>query len=141
MNVWIKLTKKRVKCHYCGKMIETGEYQVVCRYYMQLKHSDRKWRMTMHFHAKEPYCWVERAITELELKPKVENRGGKPLSITDEQREKRMKILRRRASVMQRFDAEMRGRMRPAKLYHMIEMMEKMKVEIADCGGAPKTWQ
>ena len=140
MNVWIRRTTKRVECRYCGQFIETGEYQVVCMYFMPLKNSSRVWKKRMHFHAKEPYCWVERAITELALRPRVENRGGVALDISDEVREKRNKVLRRRASVMQRIGAEFEGRQRMPVITHLTEMLENMKLEIESLGGIPKSW-
>ena len=103
MNVWIKKTRKRVLCKYCNQYIEVGEYQVICQYFMKLKHSDTTWTKVMHFH---PNCWVERAIVELETRPYSENRGRRPDVLSDETKLARQKILRRRASVMQRINNE-----------------------------------
>ena len=140
MNVWIRLTRKRAKCGYCGQMIETGEYQVVCRYFMKLKHSSRTWKKEMHFHAKDPHCWVDRAVAELQTKPYIENRGRAPLAINDEQREKRRRLLQRRASVMQRIHKEMETLGRPNKLAHLTDLLEKLAAEIEQNGGVPKSW-
>ncbi len=141
MNVWIRRTTKRVECRHCGKFIETGEYQVVCTYFMPLKNSERVWKKQMHFHAKDPYCWVERAVTELEMRPHVEHRGGVALEISDEVREKRNKALRRRASVMQRIAAEFDGQQRIPVITHLTEMLEQLKVEVEPLGGVPKSWK
>ena len=62
----------------------------------------KTWTKRMIFHS-EPNCWLERAITELESRPQEETRGRKPLDLTDEEKDKRTKILMRRASIMQRF--------------------------------------
>lgn len=140
MNVWVRLTRRRVKCFYCSKMIETDEYQVVCRYY--LKRGSRTWTKDMHFHAKKPNCWLDRAIAELESRPaKLETRGRKADVISDEHRILRQKILRRRASVMQRINCEMETLMRPGKLMHLTELLEGLVTEIEPYGGVPKSWK
>jgi len=141
MNVWIKETRKRVKCRYCGQLIEVGEYQVVCQYFMKLMHSDKTWTKVMHFHAKDPYCWIEQAIVKIGLIPHTETRGRKPDIISDENKVRRQKILRRRASVIQRINNEMEERMRPDKLSHMTDLLEKMMVEIESFGGVPESWK
>lgn len=141
MNVWIRVTRKRAKCNYCNQMIETGEYQVICRYFMKLKHSARTWIKEMHFHAKDPYCWVDRAVAELSTRPYIENRGKTPLPINDEQREARKKLLQRRASVIQRINKEMETARRPDKLIHLTDMLEKFAEEIKLQGGLPISWQ
>ena len=105
---------------------------------MKLK-SGRTWTKRMIFHA-EPNCWLERAIAELESRPVVETRGRKTLSLSDPVKEARNKILRRRASVIQRLDREIEERMRPAKILHLTEMLESLKVEIEPHGGVPESW-
>ena len=141
MNTWIKQTRKRVKCYYCEQYIEVGEYQVVCAYFMKLKHSEKTWTKAMHFHAKDPYCWVDRAIVELGTRPYAESRGRKPDALSDSVKVKRQKILRRRASVMQRIGNEMGGLMRPDKLSHMVDLLEQLAGEIEPLGGVPASWR
>ena len=141
MNVWVKVTRKRVKCRYCGQFIEVGEFQVVCQYFMKLKQSDKTWVKVMHFHAKDPYCWVERAVTEVGMRPHTETRGRKADALSDSVKEARQKILRRRASVMQRINNEMEVKRRPSKLTHLADLLEKLAVEIESYGGVPKSWQ
>ena len=140
MNVWIRKTRKRVKCRYCEKHIEVGEYQVVCQYFMKLKHSGKTWVKRMSFHAREPNCWLDRAVAELETRVVVETRGRKRNQISDDNREVRERLLRRRASVMQRIRQEMDGLMRPDKVMHLTEMLEKLKLEIEPYGGVPRGW-
>lgn len=141
MNTWIKQTRKRVKCFYCNQHIEVGEYQVVCTYFMKLKHSEKTWTKSMHFHAKDPYCWVDRAIVELSSRPYTESRGRKPDALSDRVKEARQKILRRRASVIQRIGNEMGGQLRPDKLSHMVDLLDRLAGEIESYGGVPKSWQ
>jgi len=138
VSTWVRKTRKRATCFYCGKEVETGTYQIVFQYFMKLK-SGRTWTKRMIFHA-EPNCWLERAIAELESRPVVETRGRKTLSLSDPVKEARNKILRRRASVIQRLDREIEERMRPAKILHLTEMLESLKVEIEPHGGVPESW-
>ena len=135
------MTRKQSKCFYCERMIEAGDYQVVCSYFMKLRHSEKIWTKTMHFHAKNPNCWLDRAIRELELRPYVERRGRKPDALSDEDRTARLRILRRRSSAMSRLRAEMEGEVRLYKILHLTEMMEKLKVEIEKVGGVPLKWE
>ena len=141
MNVWIKKTRKRVLCKHCEQFIEVGEFQVVCQYFIKLRQSDKTWAKLMHFHARDPYCWVNRAVIELESRPYSEHRGRKPDALADGDKLARQKILRRRASVMQRINNEMEGTMRPGKLIHLVDLLERLVVEIEPYGGVPKSWK
>jgi len=136
VNVWVRLTRKKSPCFYCNKEIETGTYQVVCQYFMPVR-GGKVWTKRMLFH---PNCWLERAIAELESKPRLETRGRKANALSDPNKEMRNKILRRRASVVQRLDKEMYGEMRPAKLSHLTQLIEGLKVEIVSFGGVPESW-
>lgn len=138
MNVWIRRTRKRSTCFYCGKEIETGTYQIVCQYFMPVR-GGKVWTKRMLFHT-EPNCWLDRAIAELESKPVLETRGRKANALSDNVKEQRNKILRRRASVVQRLEKEMYGQMRPVKLLHMTQMLERLREEIDPLGGIPESW-
>lgn len=141
MNVWVKQTRKRVLCWHCNQYIEVGEFQVVCVYFMKLKHLDKTWTKAMHFHAKEPYCWIDRAVVEVGMRPVSESRGRKSDPINDETKALRQKILRRHGSVMQRMGAEISGLCRPSKLLHLTELLEKLAMEIEPLGGVPESWR
>ena len=141
MNVYITKTRKRVVCFYCHKHIEVDEYQVVCTYFMKPKGSSKTWTKKMHFHAKKPSCWVDRAVVELERRPYHENRGRIADNISDEVKIARQKILRRRASIVQRIGAEMAGMKRMDKLSHLTDLLEKLRVEIEPLGGVPDKWK
>jgi len=140
MNVRISINRKRAKCRHCSQMIESGEYQVVCTYYMHPPNSGKSWLKTMYFHAKDPYCWVDRGILSVSMRPHTETRGRKAVSMPDAVKVERVKILRRRAAVMQRVDFEMRHKRRPEKLLHLAESLEKFKQLIESYGGVPKRW-
>ena len=141
MNVWIKVTRKKVRCRYCEQLIEVGEFQVVCSYFMKLKHGDKTWTKVMHFHAKDPYCWVDQGILEVGMRPHTENRGRKPDALSDRDKRQRQMILRRRASVMQRIGCEMVGECRTEKLVHLTQLLEGLATEILPYGGVPKSWK
>lgn len=139
MNTWVRKTKRESTCSYCGRPIEVGTWQIICTYFMPLK-SGKTWTMRMVFHAEPVNCWLERAKAEIESRPTIENRGRKALELSDDKREMRGKLLRRRTSVMQRLDVEMQERKRSDKLIHLTEELEKIKEQIMEYGGAPKGW-
>ena len=141
MNVYIKKTSRPVKCYHCQRMIENGEWQVVCTYFMKLKHSDTTWTKAMHFHVEEPNCWLDRAKVEISSRPHIEHRGRKADNISDEVKVKRQKILRRRASVMQRIGLEMESGGRVDKIVRLTGLLERLTVEIEPYGGVPKSWR
>jgi len=139
MNVWIRKTRKRANCFYCNREIETGTYQIVCQYFMPIKNG-KVWTKRMLFHS-EPNCWLDRAIAELDSRPVLETRGRNSNNLTDVAKEMRNKILRRRASVIQRLEKEMYGEMRPVKLIHLTQMLDALRVEIVLYGGVPESWK
>ena len=105
---------------------------------MKLK-SGRVWTKQMIFHT-VPNCWMDRAIAELDSRPVLETRGRTPINLPDVIKEQRNKVLRRRASVMQRLEKEMYGDMRPVKLLHLTQMLENLQDEITPLGGVPESW-
>jgi len=108
---------------------------------MKLKNSDRKWKKMMHFHAKDPYCWIDKAVIEVGQRHYTERRGRKASPMPDATKEMRLKIMRRRASVMQRIGIEMETRRRPEKLSHLLELLEKQVKEIELYGDVPESWK
>ena len=130
MNVWIKACRKQATCKWCRKPIENKTYMVVTQHYRG------KWKIRRNWH---PDCWIEQGIVALEKKVFVENRGRIKLSLTDEQRKKRFKIMARRASVLQRIKKEVdTGNIE--NMIHLGMMLNKLKDEIEPYGGVPKTW-
>jgi len=141
MNVRVKITRRRVKCFYCSQFIEAGEFQVVCVYFMRLKNNLRTWTKQMHFHAKDPYCWIDRAIIEVGQRHYSERRGRKASNLSDDSKAQRLKIMRRRASVIQRFNYEVETKRRPEKLSQLLDTLERLKAEITPYGGMPEKWK
>jgi len=95
----------------------------------------------MHFHAKDPHCWIDRAVIEVGQRHYTERRGRKAGIMSDVIKEGRLKIMRRRASVMQRIEIEMTTRKRMEKILHMTGLLDKLVVEIEEYGGAPESWK
>jgi hypothetical protein len=142
VNVWLRYTTKKGKCAYegCKKAHELilGELQVRCRWYMRIK-SGQKWMKEKSYHVD---CWVAEARETLDRRVHVETRGRKTIPRTDEDRSERIKILRRRAAVVQRLkhETEMGGGNAPKKIQHLYDMLEQLKVEIMPYGGIPDGW-
>ena len=94
----------------------------------------------MHFH---PQCWIDQAIASLSSRRIAETRGRKRLEITDEMREARLKVLRRRAAVVQRIRAEVSNpveKQNVDRIIHLGKAINDLKMEIESLGGAPKSW-
>jgi hypothetical protein len=106
---------------------------------------DRHWQKHLSFHSGwngQPNCWMERAVTEIESRPYVERRGRHRAVITDECREIRTKLLRRRGSIMQRIGMLMEDPVNNLhKIIRLTEKLEKLKAEIEPYGGAPEGWK
>lgn len=139
MDIWMRVARKRAKCRWCDKPIETGEYEVVGKLWLRRDGVARIWTIMLRWH---PQCWIDQAKHKLRERPTiVETRGKKKLPLTDEQRVSRVKILMRRAAVVQRINAEMdNGKKDIDKIIHLGGMLEKLKEEIELVGGIPKSW-
>lgn len=141
MNVWIRKLRKRATCTYDGcpipqHEIKNGEYAVVCQWVMKTK-GGKNWRKARLFH---PQCWIDQAVAELERRPVVETRGyAKRMAITDADRERRVKILRKRASLVQRIKLACLER-KYALVEKLTEQLELCKEEIRPYGGVPAKW-
>lgn len=128
MDIWITRCRKTARCKYCEKPILVSEPIVKGRLWRR-----KKWTLNFYWH---PDCWVEQGIAEMEKRPVIETRGRKSLPLTAEIQEKRICLLKRRASVIQRLKRETD----PVKVLHLGEMLEDLKEEIKPLGGVPKTW-
>jgi len=140
VHVWISRTRQKGKCAFCPNEITKGGYSVVCRSYKYRGEGKAKWTFQRRFH---PQCWIDQGIQELESRGFSETRG-RPRLASDEVTEKRQKILRRRAAVLQRIRKEMA---RPAKersmdrIVHLGEMLNSLAEEIEPLGGVPESWK
>ena len=141
MNVWLRYTSKKGKCAYdgCKKAHELvlGELQVRCRWYM-IGIGGKKWMKEKSYHVD---CWVAEACEKLDRQVHVETRGRKTIPRTDEDRGERVKIMRRRAAVIQRMKKETAMvPVNPKRITHLTEMLDGLKVEIMQYGGIPNGW-
>jgi len=118
---------------------------VICRYYKRTKKEvggkDQNWRFTLRFH---PQCWIDQGVAALKQRGEVvETRGRNRLVLTDNDSLTRLKILRRRAAVMQRLRIEVAkpdGERNIDRVIHFGSMLNKLKEEIESLGGVPKSW-
>jgi len=100
-----------------------------------------KWVTKFYWH---PQCWIDQAIQKLErLPPVVETRGMRKPKVPDEMRGARVKIMARRAAIVQRIKIEMSKNDGTSvdKLIHLGEMLNRLKEEIELVGGAPESWR
>ena len=144
MYVWMRKCRRQASCRHCPKPILNGEYMVICRYYKRTRREDggnnQNWSFTIHFH---PQCWIDQAIAALEEKPIVETRGKKKLSMTDDMREARFAVLRRRGSVLQRIRREIEKsaeEQNTDRIIHLGGLLNQLKEEIEPLGGVPESW-
>jgi hypothetical protein len=139
MDIWITKCRKRAKCNYCPDYIENGEYMVVGKLWLNSEGKPMKWSVKLHWH---PKCWIAQAIEKLEKNPKPETRGRSKPTLPPDQLAARVKILRRRAAVVQRIKVEMaRGKDTDFnKIVHLGDLLNNLKDEIKPIGGAPKSW-
>lgn len=83
-------------------------------------------------------CWVERGKQAVDNKPRTETRGRHKLVMDDATRLARLKIMRRRASVIQRIKV-----CKPEqvdKVIHLGQLLHNLRDEIEKFGGAPEAW-
>ncbi len=138
MNVWIRRARKSATCTYelCpDKTISNNQYFVVCQWYMNTP-GGKKWRKQKFFHTQ---CWIDQAVAILESRTVTETRGRRRLSLADSNRAARMKILRKRAALVQRAKEALKNE-RYDIVQRLGDKMEKCKVEIEQYGGVPKKW-
>lgn len=142
MNVWIRKTRRQGTCQYCSQPILKDEYQVVTQWYVKLR-SGRTWQKRRIYH---PQCWIDQAVAEIERRPVVETRGGwgsSRIKLADDVKAARTKILMRRASVLQRIKVEVSKPTEEQsvdKIIHLGDLLNKLKEEIEEYGGVPKSW-
>lgn len=142
MNVWLRKTRRETTCkadtcQLGNRAIRLGDIQVVTSWVL-VTPSGQRWYKSKVYH---PECWLSQGIAAVEARQVVETRGRKRMTITDPNRTMRLSIMRRRASVVQRLNAEM-SQQSPNydKVGRMTDILEKLKVEIEPFGGIPSSW-
>lgn len=142
MNVWINKARRKALCYYCQKEIETGDFQIICRFYVE--RGNKRWKKTLHFHAKEPYCWIDRGILVLSMLPpkQVEKRGRKALLLSDCDKKARLLIIKHRANTIHRIKIAANSSKLDFTLVHrLVAKISQLETDIEKFGGAPKSWK
>ena len=150
MDIWITRNGRATECKGCGMPIATGETVVRGRLWGRNKPTEEgkpRWSRTLTWHARNKdglCCWLEEGILKVEQTPRVETRGRKALGLSKSDNVKRVSLLKRRGSVMQRLKREA-GRPEGEKDYDRIinlgEQLEEIKTEVERVGGVPESWQ
>jgi len=143
MDIWIKRASRAATCVYCKEEIKKQDFMVIGKLWRKLK-SGKTWLIMLRWHTQ---CYIVQGVAAIKDKeirePKIEKRGRKKSILPDDIRIKRLKIMRRRASVLQRIKAEVKKPKKKQKfevLVHLGSLLDKCKDEIKDTGGIPTTW-
>jgi len=140
MDVWMKIANKKANCAHCHKPIVKGDYMVIGKLWRRRDGVARSWTTYLRWHVQ---CWVDQAKAAVDRIPRVETRGRRKSPLDKESRDARVKILRRRAAVLQRIRNEIS---KPSeaqsfdRLIHLGELLNRLKSEIVPLGGVPKSW-
>lgn len=87
-------------------------------------------------------CWVEQGVAEVSKRVIVETRGKRKLELSEEDKIARFKILRRRAAVVQRIRKEMSSEVQSIdRIIHLGGQLNKLKEEVEQVGGVPRSWE
>jgi hypothetical protein len=134
-------------------MIESGEPEVFGKLWLRKKvvgsteNKPRRWVKKLHWHAQRKAdgqcCWLVSALAELAKHPHIEKRGRKKLLLPKEQRDERLRLLRKRAKVVQQIKAETDvppNKMNMDRIAELGLALEELKVKIEPVGGIPKSW-
>ena len=151
MDIWIARLNKTAICSDCGMPIKAGEPCVFGRIWTTRSgegvDKPTKWVKKLYWHVRRPddgrCCWIEQGIIAMEKRGYVERRGRKALGLSEEDKLKRIAILRRRARVMQRlrFETMLPPEQQDVdKVIHLGGQLGNLKEEIQLVGGVPKSW-
>jgi len=142
MDIWLTICRRRAKCTHCPEFIEKGQYIVVGKLWARSKEEGaRRWTLRFRWH---PECWVEQGKMAADRRPLItETRGRKKLDMSEGDKAARRSIIMRRASVMQRIKKEVDLKTQESidKLIHLGDRLNKLKEEIKQYGGVPKSWE
>ena len=152
---------KGVECSYCHEAIEVGEPEVFGKLWRQYGGKDGKsvkWVKVFHWHSKRKdtalaqiikiaidnqMCWVIQALDNFGKTVHVETRGRKKLILPKEKRDGRLKLLRKRAKVIQQLKIVMEEHPKKRNMDEVVRLgliLEKLRVDIEQFGGVPKSW-
>jgi len=123
-RVDVRWANKKARCRVCGVAIKVGKPELCEEHEKQKK----------FYH---PTCWIDEKLYRLAITPFNNNRHN----LSDGDREKRLAILRKYASLRQR----QRKLKKPSKRYHVYFMkiegqIDALRGEIEKVGGVPSKW-
>lgn len=100
----------------------------------------RTWTIYFRWHTQ---CWIDQGVQKLEREPVVDNRALRQPKFSQEVTEGRVKVMRRRAAVVQRIRIEVdkpREEQSVDRIIHLGELLNKLREEIEQFGGVPESW-
>ncbi len=147
MEIWSAWARKPNKCLWCPHPIHTGDMMFVTKMYWkdtsgsQGENHHRKWTVG-HYHID---CFAAQAKDYLEHNPATpSNPNGRPRvpGLTDEQREKRAKLLNKASSLQQqKRKLKVPYPERWAYEANINVKISQVAVELIPLGGVPKGWE
>lgn len=139
-NVCMVWCQRQANCGWCDKPIEVATTEVTV-FYWNKGADGHRWNVKRYYH---PQCWIDQGVDYLNLHPYCagERRGPKPnLSLSKEEMDKRLHLLRKKATLEQRkrnLDPK-RADYLSAVLKLEIKVLDTIQ-EIAPIGGVPRKW-
>lgn len=153
IDIWLDRCNRTIECSYCGEDIVNGDIEVFGRYWQRRTKeggSTVRWVKTFHWHAQKMIenqqvqcCWLKQALESLALHPHIETRGRRSMVLPVEQKAARLKILQKRARIIQVIVEETGKPVHLQSIDRIIRLgsqLESLKEQIAPLGGVPKTW-
>lgn len=151
MDIWISRANKGCPCSYCGTKIEVGEAEVFGKLWSRRKGEGvevHKWSRMFHWHAKRKAddlcCWLQQGFEALANNPHVETRGRKKILLPSDQRLARLRILQKRAKVLQQIRTIMETEPKERNMNEIIRLggiLNELKERILPLGGMPESWK
>jgi len=135
MDIWISWAKRKTTCRYCEKLIEAGTPVIRGKLWRKLG-TATKWSYYYYWH---PECWLKEAYAYLEAHPYHQTVGRPRLSLSEEDRQKRLSILRERARLIWRLK-ELILLDNDEAVSNIMLRLEELRAEIEPLGGVPKSW-
>jgi hypothetical protein len=140
-SVTMQWCRREAKCKWCDQPIETGTPMVTVFYWNRSPETHKRWNTSFYYH---PQHWLDSGMDYLMLNPYSpgERRGPKPrLNLTAEERKSRLALLRKKATLDQRF-----RQVDPTR-WDYIAATTRLKIKVLDCitliaplGGVPDGW-
>lgn len=144
MDIWITRAKRLASCRYCPKPVTKGQIIVMGKSWSRNKEVTRRWSFKFIWHIG---CWIKQGIQALEEKERRElpfaRIRTKRIILSDEDMEKRRKLILRRGAIIQRIKAETGKRPLEQSIEKIVkwgEQLDTIKEQVTVLGGVPKKW-